>query len=165
MTDDEKDVWQQVAQTVKPLRKKSAIIAPNKITKAAVTKPVSLRADITPPRIGAETLYPASPLPSKRVRQLKRQQIPIEGRLDLHGYTVRDAHEVLNAYMAQAQARGWRCVEIITGRGDPLRGTGQLRRFVPLWLDMISGVSILHTEPNPASRGGSLLVLLRRNKQ
>ncbi|MDB5478057.1 MAG: Smr family protein, partial [Alphaproteobacteria bacterium] len=56
-----------------------------------------------------------------------------------------------------------RCVEIVTGRGSPERGTGQLKRMLPLWLQD-GGIRpfILHIDENPASRGGSYLVLLRR---
>lgn len=159
ITNEDSDIWQKVTESVKPLRKKSLSVPKTPtIIKKKIT-PIETRGES--PVIRAIT---SSPLPQKRVKKLKNQKIPIEGRLDLHGYTLRDGHEVLISFMTQAKTRNWRCVEIITGRGDPVRGTGQLKRLVPLWLEGMSGIPILHIEPNPVSRGGSYLVLLRRSK-
>lgn len=158
MKNDDTEVWKKVTETVKPLRKKANSVP--LITAPPKKKPVIIKRDVQP----VIRTAPPSPLPQKRVKKLKNQKIPIEGRLDLHGYTLRDGHEVLIAFMTQAKTRNWRCVEIITGRGDPIRGTGQLKRLVPLWLETLPGISILHVEPNPLSRGGSYLVMLRRNK-
>ena len=95
--------------------------------------------------------------------KLRRGSYPIDARLDLHGLTQAEAHARLGAFLAAAQARGNRCVLVITGRG--LRTGGTLREATPRWLE---------TEPN---RGrilsfaraqlhhggeGALYVLLRR---
>ena len=51
--------------------------------------------------------------------------------------TQAEAHARLAAFLAGAQARGNRCVLVITGRG--LRHGGTLRAMTPRWLE---------TEPN-----------------
>ena len=161
MTHDDNELWQKVIETVKPLRKTATQLPAKK--SAAKKKAVVPRAPIQQ-KPAERMIKQPQPLPQKQVKKLRQQKISIEGRIDLHGYYVSDAHDVLTAFMRQAHMRGWRCVEIITGRGNPERGTGQLKRLVPLWLEGMGGISILHVEPNPVSRGGSYLVLLRRRK-
>lgn len=160
MTDDDTDLWKQVAETVKPLRKTATRLVAKKPSAKKKINTAHTHDDAVPKQ---RTVTQSQPLPQKQVRKLRQQKIAIEGRIDMHGYYVRDAQEVFMAFMQQAKMRGWRCVEIITGRGSPERGTGQLKRLVPIWLESMSG--ILHVESNPISRGGSYLVMLRRHKE
>lgn len=161
MSEDDEEIWRAVTETIKPIKRKSPVIPPSpKIIK----KPVTPRAAPIPIAKPTITSSP-NPLPPKRVKQLKQQKIPIERSIDLHGFTVENAHHAVINFISRAKQQNLRCVEIITGRGNPDRGTGQLRRFVPFWLDDLkAGGTILHIELNPASRGGSFLVLLRRNR-
>jgi DNA-nicking Smr family endonuclease len=41
----------------------------------------------------------------------------VEGSLDLHGATGGEVNDALDAFLAEAARRGWRCVKIIHGRG------------------------------------------------
>ena len=104
-----------------------------------------------------------SPLPAKQVRKLRSQKIPIEATLDLHGMTLERAHKAVHSFLARARKNHVRCVEIVTGKGNPERGTGQLKRNLPLWLEQEP--QILHTEEKPQSRGGSFLIMLRRVRE
>lgn len=159
--EDENDeiLWQELMRSVKPLQKDKETVTP------------------TPPRIkdvlpkyAREELpemrrVTPSPLPQKQVKKLRTQRIAIEARLDLHGYRMEAAQNAVLQFIRDAMRQQIRCLEIITGRGDAERGTGLLRHKVPEWLREPSvQPMILHVEPNPASRGGALLVLLRRNK-
>lgn len=159
MTDnDDHDVWREVTKTVKPITGKKRVTPEIKKPSRLV---VRLKDDVLPK---ARSVQPA-PLPQKQVRKLRQQKIPVEAKLDLHGMTVARAHSEVIGFLGNAIRNGLRCVEIVTGRGDPERGTGQLRRSLPLWLQDQSIKSyILHMEANPASRGGSWLIMLRRNR-
>lgn len=75
--------------------------------------------------------------------RLRRGQMPIEARLDLHGYTQDEAHRRLNDFVVRAQSEGKRCVLVITGKGTSRTGlssdefpVGILRQRLPLWLSM-----------------------------
>ena len=49
---------------------------------------------------------------------LRRGGIAIDARLDLHGFTRRDAARKVAAFLAQSAHRGLRCVLVITGHRE-----------------------------------------------
>jgi dsDNA-specific endonuclease/ATPase MutS2 len=55
----------------------------------------------------------------------KPHSLPIEGTLDLHTFRPQDAAEVLEAFLDESRARGWREVRIVHGKG-----IGTLRELV-----------------------------------
>ncbi len=161
MNDDDAH-WKELVKTVKPLKNRKSIVTP--VIKAK--RPVVKSYDHMPAVLEKfEHRQPASPLPQKRLKQLRQQKIPIDASIDLHGHTIENAHIALQNFFYRAVRNQLKCIEIITGRGDPIRGTGQLRRLVPIWLnEPLIRQAIVHIEENQHTRGGSLLVLLRRNK-
>lgn len=102
-------------------------------------------------------------LDRRTVRRLQRGHYPISARLDLHGLDQASAHRALAAFLAQAQARGQRCVLVITGRGE--RSGAVLRRAVPRWLcePALAGRVVGWAEAARAHGGaGALYLILRR---
>ncbi|MDP6573142.1 MAG: Smr/MutS family protein [Rhodospirillales bacterium] len=99
--------------------------------------------------------------------RLRRGQLPIEGRLDLHGLTQTEAHRELGDFLAAAQEDGRRCVLVITGKGRGAEGGGVLRAAVPRWLNEPGQrqrvVVFCHAIPRDGG-DGALYVLLRRRK-
>jgi DNA-nicking Smr family endonuclease len=116
-------------------------------------------------------------LDARSAERLKRGQLPIEARLDLHGLTQEAARGALDGFIAEAYAAGRRAVLIITGRGlrprgdddDPWRHTsgGVLRAMTPRWLNEVPnrGRVLAFTEAQPRHGGaGALYVLIRRHR-
>jgi DNA-nicking Smr family endonuclease len=95
-------------------------------------------------------------------RRLSRGKMVIEGIIDLHGFGQAEAREVLHRFIVTSQKRGWRCVLVITGKGQPGK-PGILRTRVPEWLEEL-GPLVLKTATATANHGGqgALYVLLRR---
>ncbi|MCR9071023.1 MAG: Smr/MutS family protein [Alphaproteobacteria bacterium] len=109
--------------------------------------------------------------------RLKRGQVPIEARIDLHGMSREKAHVALNGFLARQEALGRRCVLVITGKGRPdwhrpawgaeEREIGVIRRALPGWLrDYPNKERILaFTSAQPQDGGkGAWYVLLRRRR-
>ncbi len=99
-------------------------------------------------------------------QKLKRGQYPVDLTLDLHGLTQDVAHTKLLDTLRRGQARGLRCVLVITGKG---RGEGQgvLRRKVPTWLSESSLHDVVlrfHAAQPEHGGAGALYVLLRRKR-
>lgn len=113
--------------------------------------------------------------------RLKRGQIPIEARVDLHGLSRERAHAGLNAFLARQALLGRRCVLVITGKGRPdwqrpawdsawdsgEREAGVIRRALPGWLaDHPNKDRVLAFAPAQPQDGGAgaWYVLLRRRR-
>jgi len=107
--------------------------------------------------------------------KMVRGKLRPEGRLDLHGKTVPEAHPALVRFVQTAHAGGKRLVLVITGKGKdrdtggpvPVR-RGVLRHQVPRWL-RTPPLSPLVLESCAAHRrhggDGAIYVYLRRRRQ
>jgi dsDNA-specific endonuclease/ATPase MutS2 len=84
-------------------------------------------------------------------------QIPITDVFDLHSVPPRDAEGIVEAYLDEAQARGFRYVRIIHGRG-----IGVQREMVRKVLARTEFVEAFSDAPAEAGGWGATVVTLRR---
>ncbi len=117
-------------------------------------------------------------LDRKSSEKLRRGKMEIEGRVDLHGFTRKQAHTRLRSFIHSAHRKGSRCVLVITGKGssagkaedDVYMGGGRkgiLREEVPRWLmepDLRKLVLDFRTAQPRHGGEGALYVLLRRSR-
>jgi DNA-nicking Smr family endonuclease len=174
---EEEELWAAVKRTVEPLRPEPAP-APlhNPVPEAPPPPTSSTAAPAQKPLPPARPPLPALHALGRRERQkVARGQVPIDGRIDLHGLTQTQAHDRLSGFLARAQADGCKVVLVITGKGrtgggfdtlhEPERGV--LKRVVPLWLSLpefrryILGFEEAHLAHGG---GGALYVRIRRRK-
>ncbi len=74
-------------------------------------------------------------MPQKQLRKLKRGEVTIEARLDLHGQTTTEALASLQEFLTLASAQARRCLLIIHGKGYRSQGTQPvLKNLVYQWL-------------------------------
>ncbi|MCK6417889.1 MAG: Smr/MutS family protein [Alphaproteobacteria bacterium] len=102
----------------------------------------------------------------RTAQKLKRGQMAIDARLDLHGLTQAQAHERLRQFILHAYRAGHRCVLVITGKGG-IEGKGVLRRMVPQWLEEapLAKTVLSVTAARPKDGGeGALYVYVRRRR-
>jgi DNA-nicking Smr family endonuclease len=176
LTPEDQILWDLMMRDVTPLKdqpkdsalqsslKTTAQIKPSKTppVKATMPKPVK-------PQAGS------AEVDRRTGQKLKRGQLAIEGRLDLHGMTQAQAHESLRRFIKGAYSRGLRCLLVITGKGRMSvdgeghheRAPGVIRRSLPLWLEMDDlRPLILKTENAHAKDGGggAFYILLRRQR-
>ncbi len=147
--EDDDVLWRKIAQSVKPLPGRQRPAAPairipieegpaSDVGRQAHSRPRPAGAPRGP--AGPKPLEPgvADGLDKRQADRLKRGLLVIEGRLDLHGLTQREAHAELDSFLARSQDRRHRVVLLITGKGQkaPLEErTSVLRRQVPRWLN------------------------------
>lgn len=120
----------------------------------------------TKPKRFAATGHAMHPTIEKPVhRKLARGRLPIDAKLDLHGLDQEQAHGMLHAFLARAQADGLRHVLVITGKGASMGSQGALKRAVPQWLAK-PGFSGLISGWEWAARGhggeGALYIRLKK---
>jgi DNA-nicking Smr family endonuclease len=171
---DDDELWDRVAATATPLRKRKAS-KPTRTSAAERTetpapKPRTKSASAVPKK---PTHAAGAPLDRQTSRHLEKGRIAVEARLDLHGMRQADAHAQLKRFLKSAQARGLKHVLVITGKGaegdaksfyeEDERGV--LRKVVPHWLaDKDLSPLVVSFSPAPRRLGGegALYVRLRR---
>ena len=184
-TPEDDALWRAVTASVTPLerRKKKR---PVKLTavkqtageaktkgakKETVRKPkrsIDMRPATPPPVTVRSKTHPelshgtAPDVDRRTAMRLHRGQMPIQGRLDLHGRIQDDAYRALISFIDSAHATGRRSVLIITGKGQ-----GVLKNAVPRWLNqppLRSRILSFSYAQQKDGGSGALYVLIRRKR-
>lgn len=173
---EEAELWAETMAEIEPLSKQDQDRNQHQDqdTPTAGAGPAQPR----PPSAAAETLR-APPLPDlapgrtpgleKRTAQrLRRGQLAVEAKLDLHGLTQDEAHRALVDFLISAQGAGKRCVLVVTGKGLTPRGeSGVLRTMLPRWLNtppLRERVLALQSAQPRHGGSGAFYVLLKRGR-
>lgn len=179
----EKDsaLWEQMTKDVTPLVKEDKKEGKNAAHKQR-KKSVLLASEAKPPNVLPEHLpvkrHKSRDLDRRTSERLRKGQINLDARLDLHGMTQVQAHDALQVFIRNCYTRHYRCVLVITGKGtrrtqvdliEDIKNAskGILRQRVPEWLyapplqDMVLKVQSAHKKDGGE---GALYVLLRRQR-
>ena len=166
--EDDLELWRGVMRDVTPLPGRRAP-PPAKANPREKTA-----SDVNPaPRPAATSIAPtpAGPallgLDKRSAQRLRRGQMAIEARLDLHGVTQKEAHAMLCSFLARTQDSAKRCVLVITGKGLGRAEGGVLRKMVPRWLEQPPlRDRVLAATPAQAQHGGdgACYILLRKKR-
>ena len=186
LSQDDLTLWESIAKTIKPLPgrsfaftdKKAAPVAPAQAQEpvhspGAVSSPTPLKNAEQPQR--TELHQGRMPgVDGRTAERLRRGQLTIDARIDLHGMTQADAHRALNAFVTGSYCAGRRVLLVITGKGkrgsDPeaigeTRRIGVIRRALPGWLNGsdLRPLVLAFTRAQPRDGGdGAFYVLLKR---
>jgi len=181
LSPEDRDLWRQVTRGLRPLAKRPSAPAPGEVPPQVENTggpPVPSAPSRKPRRPRPPAAEPGPPAPPPELEhgrsagldrrsalRLRRGQHPIDGRIDLHGMTQAAAERALDAFLADSQAAGRRCVLVITGKGTTTEGGGVLRREVPRWLNRAPNrarvLGFDYALPRDGGQG-ALYVLLRR---
>ncbi|BCW87055.1 Endonuclease MutS2 [Alphaproteobacteria bacterium SO-S41] len=176
LTPEEKELWDHVAAGVKPRRRRvsTPVVPPAPAAQPNAAKPAKRRTVVLKPAAKPEPATALRPAPDpfdltgldgKRATRLRKGELEIEGRIDLHGLTLDPAHAALNDFIAAARGSNKRVVLVITGKGEGEGGA--LKRLVPMWLreaplaSWIAALSPAHARHGGA---GAIYVYLRRRR-
>ncbi|NQV19927.1 MAG: Smr/MutS family protein [Rhodospirillales bacterium] len=186
-TADEDTLWRYAVREITPLRRGEKMTRP---AQRQVNYGKSAPKRTGPnPALAPSAALNAQPLSGppgighdkRNAQRLKRGRTTIDGRLDLHGMTLDEAHGALDGFLDRADRAGKRCLLVITGKGRGATTTdwhsdsgfgvprtrGVLRDAVPRWLQTgLNRQRVLATEPARPQHGGdgALYVLLRRKR-
>jgi len=191
LSPEERALWDQVAGKTTPIEREHPLVAPQEslassskaspskldpipdFAVGAQAKPDTRPHDILRP-LGERLQTAPVQMDSKSYGKMTKGKLKPEGRLDLHGMTLAEAHPELIAFVLGAQAMGKRLVLVITGKGKnkdegyavPVRH-GVLRHQVPQWLALAPlKQAILQVTPAHIRHGGegAYYVYLRRRR-
>jgi DNA-nicking Smr family endonuclease len=152
---DERALWQHAMRGVARLRAEAK-------QEAAIELPPPVPIVVPAgPRHAPASQKLGTGIDRRTAQRLKRGEMPIEARLDLHGMTQTEAHEALDRFITRSHAAGMRAVIVITGKSGVLHGA------VPRWLEEGGNrARILTATRAQAQHGGAgaLYLLLRRQR-
>ena len=170
-TDEDKKLWKYVTKGIEPYHPEGKVSADKELPKKSrVDKNIQIdrHSMLVPPKQTSMKSIPLGPqaLDRRTEARLKRGQIQIEGRIDLHGMTQEAAHNTLVGFISQSYQQGKRCVLVITGKGR-LSAPGKIKQNLSSWLYdyPLSGMVLRHVTAQPADGGaGAFYVYLKRQK-
>ena len=169
---DDRALWRRSMRDVTPLAPERGGRASEDAETEPDIEPARRQRLVTVPAKRSPRLPPLAPGESPGVdrrtaERLRRGQLAVEARLDLHGLTQEEAHRALVSFVRQSHATGLRTVLVITGKGGLGDARGVLRDGVPRWLnesDLRPRVlSCAWAQPKHGG-AGALYVLLRRRR-
>ncbi len=96
-------------------------------------------------------------------QRLKNGRYPIEGSLDLHRLTVKEARAEVFRFFDLARAKSWRTLLIAHGRGEKSATPARLKSYVAFWLSQIPDVIALHSADQRHGGTGAVLVMLKKS--
>lgn len=187
--EDSLDLWGFVAKTIKPL--KNNLFNEKQLSEKERKKHSAGERQASPPEAAPSDSggksAPVMPDPNTQTEnsskeldrrldeRLRRGQVPIDMRVDLHGHTRHEARHILAESLQAAYRSQKRCVLVVTGKGRHTKRQdaasilepGILKENVPHWLaePPLAGIVLKHHTARPKDGGsGALYVLLRRKK-
>jgi DNA-nicking Smr family endonuclease len=182
LTDEDKALFRQAVQQVKPLKKgkiSQAAQAPRQTKQAPsqVAKPQSpvpennehphvYLSNYVQEEVLSQSIlsYNGQPIPIKRMRELKQGRIRWESRLDLHGLRLEEAQQALVNFIINQTNQNHRCLLIIHGKGSRDGEAPILKNQVNHWLRQFPQVLAFHSALSKDGGAGALYVLLKRKR-
>jgi DNA-nicking Smr family endonuclease len=161
---EEHSAWALLAQGVTPLDDRPLPYLPPEPPLPDVDHPIvpdAPRLKAPPPPLGS-----LAGLDRRKAERLKRGELVIDWKLDLHGMTQEAARNRMLALLDRAWTEGWRCLLVVTGKGA--RGGGVIRTNLPRWLDEADHrpriLALQRAAPHHGG-DGAYYVLLRRQRE
>ncbi len=176
-TINDQALWDHVTKDVEPLSPKTKDQSADSLNKTPAKSPRKhvIRTQMDVPYMEAPQSPQRAEIDRKTAQRLARGQMPIDGRLDLHGLNQRDAYDALMRCIPNAYHSGKRCILVITGKGGRMYGgasmldqtPGVLRTKTPQWLNEapLSDYVLKTKTARPKDGGeGALYVLIKRKR-
>lgn len=168
---EELELWSIVTADVRPSRARPVPLRPE-APAAPARSPSASASEAARPKPEARRKEPPIADIDHRTRtKLRRGQLEVDAKLDLHGLRQDEAQRALIEFLRRAQANGAKMAIVVTGKGQRGYGLGGgeggvLRRMAPMWLEApaLRDVVVSYGEAAQLHGGqGALYVRIRRH--
>jgi DNA-nicking Smr family endonuclease len=179
LSDEDKKEFEQAMKNVRPLDSHQS--PRPKIKKPIKIRPKTSQKEALPPApayyvhpnqdpygqtpwVGAEDEleFNRSGLQQRAIQQLKRGQLPIERKVDLHGFTAEEALDLLHTTLDNCQHANQRLLLVIHGKGHYSQGnTPILKNVLNQWLRQSPMVLAFHSALPKHGGNGAMYVLIK----
>ncbi len=185
LDEDGRALWTSVTKDITPLQTKKCKTSaqrpaqqkPPTMSKkilrgqdSTTTKMVALHVDVSlkHPPASKKTAQAGSQMSTQQKKRLMAGNLPIEGKIDLHGKTLEAAFRSLKSFLLRAYAAEKRGLLIITGKGRVRQDGQTIRQSLPSWVQNDADIAPLILSLTPAQPkdggDGAWYILLRRQK-
>jgi DNA-nicking Smr family endonuclease len=173
VTEEERALFQAAVKHVTPLSSSNHTIQPHQLPRASrqihqddlhllTREPLTYPASVGP----EETLqFIRSGLQTRLIQRLKRGEFEIDAVLDLHGFNLITAEEVLQRFLTHAIEQQWRCVQIIHGKGSRSSQAPLLKNSVNQWLRAYAEVLAFCSASANDGGAGAVYALLKNTQK
>lgn len=97
--------------------------------------------------------------------RLKAGGYSIDGHLDLHRHTVKEARDALFAFLDLARRKGWRTVLVLHGRGERSATPARIKSYVAHWLTQVPDLIAWHSADRRDGGTGAVYVMLKKTPE
>ena len=98
-------------------------------------------------------------------KKLRLGEYRLDGRLDLHRHTVREARQAVFEFFDLARRKGWRTLLISHGRGERSPTPARIKSFVAHWLTQVPDVIAFHSAARQHGGTGAVYVMLKKTAE
>lgn len=101
------------------------------------------------------------------IKSLKKGLIPLEGKLDLHGFKEEQAWQGMNNFLQNCYHQHKRCILLVHGKGKGYgeeKDMGIIKSSISSWLESSPFVLAYHTALRKHGGSGAVYVLIKKNK-
>lgn len=100
-----------------------------------------------------------------RIKRLRLGQLDVDYWLDLHGYKIEEARDLVLEFLNSCHKKKLTCVGTIHGKSHRSQDRqATLKSHVNHWLKQCPTVLAFHSAPQNKGGAGSLLILLKRKR-
>jgi len=158
MEDEEhSNIWEEYKSDTKPLK------ARHKHTPVP-ERPITIgRAEFIWPRTDHDALLT---IDKPTWHKIKSKKILIDATIDLHGYFLEEAFNMLNDFLKNHYSRGHRVLLVITGKSSFIQNKPTIRSSLKDWIENTELLNIVHSISDAADiHGGKGAVYLKLRKK
>jgi len=170
LSSNDQQLFNDAMQDVKPLKQnniaepfkeaKKAKIHPDVIEENTVT--YGLSDAQAHHAIGSDEFisYNTSGIQAKTLKNLRAGKLPIEGRLDLHGFFIEQARQQVSQFLYNSQEMNKKCVIIIHGKGS-INAPPIIKSMLNHWLPQIPCVLAFSSAQMRHGGTGAAYILIK----
>lgn len=170
--EDDEFIWNKYVENIFPISKKQIFY--KKTKKLSAGRHVNYQKAYSGNALTSIKNGTSSDVDKNTAKKFKQGKFAIEGRLDLHGLTEKEAWDSVCEFVKKSYIEKKRCIIIITGKGhhihkndDIFSTQGVLKEQLPKWLNTseLRPLILSYSEALPKDGGsGAFYILLRRQR-
>ncbi len=142
----EKSLWKEIIETVRPLKKRDKCFGEiikdisykkNSNIDVSFFSVEDIKKNHKKNLIDEKDIFigDLSRIDKSLYKNINRGNLKVDAKLDLHGYNLDLAFQKFISFICKNYESENRKLLIVTGKGNPLKNTGVIRRELPLWLN------------------------------